>query len=433
MERLAAGDHGAGVDGQLRGDEIGAMARAVQVFKENALTLDRAQIERAQLTEAQNRAEAANAAKTEFLAHMSHELRTPLNGMLTMAQLMDRGDLEPPQREKLKVILSSGQDLLHVINDVLDISKIEQRKLELETIEFDPVQVIEQASRAFAVLADGKDLRLDVHIDQAARGTRIGDPARLRQIVNNFLSNAIKFTAAGGVCISVTEDAAQTEGVILAVSDTGPGIAEDSISRLFKTFSQADASITRRYGGTGLGLAICAELWALLGGRVWVESQVGSGSTFYALLVLPRVERPVTPPVSSLPQDQPASSVDCLRVLAADDNPTNRAVLKAIMDAFGCDLTLAVNGRQALELWRRADFDVILMDIQMPEMDGIAATRAIRAEETSRRRTPIIAVSANAFRHQIDAYKAAGMDDYVSKPIDVQTLQAVIEGVLQPS
>jgi len=295
------------------------------------------------------------------------------------------------------------------------------------------VQVIEQASRAFAVLADGKDLRLDVHIDQAARGTRIGDPARLRQIVNNFLSNAIKFTAAGGVCISVTEDAAQTEGVILAVSDTGPGIAEDSISRLFKTFSQADASITRRYGGTGLGLAICAELSALMGGRVWVESQVGSGSTFYALLVLPRVERPVTPPVSSLPQDQPASSVDCLRVLAADDNPTNRAVLKAIMDAFGCDLTLAVNGRQALELWRRADFDVILMDIQMPEMDGIAATRAIRAEETSRRRTPIIAVSANAFRHQIDAYKAAGMDDYVSKPIDVQTLQAVIEGVLQPS
>jgi two-component system, sensor histidine kinase len=431
MDRLAAGDHGAGVDGRLRGDEIGAMARAVQVFKENALTLDRAQIEHAELTEAQNRAEAA---KTEFLAHMSHELRTPLNGMLTMAQLMDRGDLEPPQREKLKVILSSGQDLLHVINDVLDISKIEQRKLELETIEFDPMQVIEQASRAFAVLAEGKDLRLDLQIDQAARGTRVGDPARLRQIVNNFLSNAIKFTEAGGVCISVIEDATHTEGVILAVSDTGPGIAEESIPRLFKTFSQADASITRRYGDTGLGLAICAELSALMGGRVWVESQAGSGSTFYALLVLPRVERPAAPPVSGLPQDQPASNVDCLRVLAADDNPTNHAVLKAIMDAFGCDLTLAVNGRQALELWRRAEFDVILMDIQMPEMDGIAATRAIRAEETSRpRRTPIIAVSANAFRHQIDAYKAAGMDDYVSKPIDVQTLRAVIEGVLQPS
>ena len=436
MDRLASGDNGAVIEGQARGDEIGAMARAVQVFKENALALVRTQNERARLIEAQARAEAASAAKTEFLAHMSHELRTPLNGVLTMAQLMARGELQPEQREKLNVILGSGQDLLLVINDVLDISKIEQHKLELEQIVFDPVAVVEDASQAFAVLAEGKDLRLELEVADAARGQRLGDPGRLRQIVNNFLSNAIKFTETGHVRVSVAEDGPEGgEGLTLVVNDTGTGISAEGMSRLFQRFSQVDASITRRYGGTGLGLAICRELVELMGGRVWAESEPGRGSTFYAALALPRaVERSEPAPAGAPSRAAPKSSLKRLRVLAVEDNPANHAVLRAIMSAFGFELTLAANGREGVEAWRKGDFDVILMDIQMPEMDGIAATHAIRAAEAEggrARRTPIIALSANAFRHQIDAYRAAGMDDHVSKPIDVATLQHAIERVLR--
>jgi signal transduction histidine kinase/ActR/RegA family two-component response regulator len=435
MGALARGELDTAVAGLDRNDEVGAMARAVQVFKENAQTLERARGESARLLEARTRAEAASAAKTEFLAHMSHELRTPLNGVLTMAQVMARGELEAEQRDKLNVILSSGQDLLLVINDVLDISKIEQHKLELEQVAFDPVEVVETACQAFAVLAEGKDLALHVELDEAARGRRLGDPVRLRQIVNNFVANAIKFTEAGSVSVSVTDGGpGGCEGLTLAVRDTGPGISPEGMQRLFQRFSQVDASITRRFGGTGLGLAICHELAGLMGGRVWAESTLGAGSTFYAGLPLPRVEAASEPARAGPPAEAGAAgTVGRLRVLAAEDNPTNHAVLRAIMAAFGCELVLARNGREAVEAWVVEEFDLILMDVQMPDMDGIAATRAIRAEEarSGSKRTPIIALSANAFRHQIEAYKAAGMDDHVSKPIDVTTLQLTMERVLE--
>jgi signal transduction histidine kinase/ActR/RegA family two-component response regulator len=436
MGALAKGELDTTIANLDRNDEVGAMARAVQVFKENALTLERARSESARLAEARARAEAASAAKTEFLAHMSHELRTPLNGVLTMAQLMARGDLEPEQREKLDVVLSSGQDLLLVINDVLDISKIEQHKLELEEIVFDPVELVEAASQAFAVLAEGKDLKLELEMDEAARGPRRGDPGRLRQIVNNFVANAVKFTDEGSVRIAVTDGGPDGgEGLTLAVRDTGPGISAQGMKRLFQRFSQVDASITRRFGGTGLGLAICHEIAQLMGGRVWAESTPGEGSTFYACLPLTRAQAMDERAKETPAAEAAARPVERLRVLAAEDNPTNHAVLRAIMEAFGCELTLARDGREAVEAWSQGEFDLILMDVQMPDMDGIAATRAIRAGEARRGvgRTPIIALSANAFRHQIEAYKAAGMDDHVSKPIDVATLQGAMERVLGPA
>ena len=429
MGALSQGQLDTEIAALSRDDEIGAMARSVQVFKDNAIRLKETEDERARLLEARTRAEASNQAKSEFLANMSHELRTPLNGVLTMAQLMARGDLDADQRDKLEVILRSGQDLLHVINDVLDFSKIEAGKLELEHTPFQTEELFDAVRAGFAVQAERKALHLTLRVDETARGLRLGDPARLRQIVNNFVSNAIKFTTEGGVTIQARgqgEDG--QDGLLIAVQDTGPGITAEGVSRLFQKFSQVDASTTRKFGGTGLGLAICHELAGLMGGRVWVESTPGLGSTFYALVALPRCcgdEALAAEAEGAMPAQ---ASGRPLRILAAEDNANNHAVLRAIMEAFGFDLTLAVNGREAVEAWRHAQFDLILMDVQMPEMDGVEATRAIRAAEVRQgvARTPIIALTANAFRHQIEAYEAAGMDDHLSKPIDITALQRVI-------
>ena len=389
-----------------------------------------------QLRSARAEAEAGSRAKGEFLANMSHEIRTPLNGLLTMAEVMDRDALEDRQKKRLAVVRQSGRDLLRLLNDILDFSKIEAGKLELEDLLFDPAQVLESTLAGFAAVAEAKGLQLWLDTTDGAGGLRRGDPARIRQIVANFLGNALKFTERGGVHIRLSgcgEDG--REGLQLAVRDTGMGIASDKMPLLFQSFSQVDASTTRRFGGTGLGLAICRELATLMGGRVWAESVEGQGSTFYATLMLPYAgDLPQVGELFDAAETAEASAPPerPLRLLAAEDNATNQLVLSTIMQMFGFELTLVGDGAQAVEAWRAADFDAILMDVQMPVMDGVQATRAIRAEEAAggRPRTPIVALSANAFSHQVSEYLAAGMDTHVAKPIELPALQAALEAVL---
>ncbi len=435
-------------------DEIGRLIQCFNVLMSRLHVKDVA-LRRtlAELVEARDAAEAANLAKSQFLANMSHEIRTPLNGVLAMAQILARSPLEVQQREQVDVIHQSGETLLSLLNDILDVSKIEAGKLELEVADFDVASLAHTAAAGFAAVAERKGLDMQVEVAAGAQDWRQGDPARLRQILNNFLSNALKFTEAGSVSLRVEgEGEGGAEGLRLTVRDTGLGIPADKLPLLFQKFTQLDASTTRRFGGTGLGLAICRELSELMGGRVWVDSAPGEGSTFAVSLPLPRVaasaHQLATP--TREPPDEGIAAVGAsvgvapteayeeaparapLRVLAAEDNATNQLVLTTIMQIFGVELTLAADGVEAVDVWRDGVFDVILMDIQMPQLDGVAATRRIRAEEaeSGRPRTPILALSANALTHQVDSYLAAGMDGHVAKPIELPKLQVALEQVL---
>jgi signal transduction histidine kinase/ActR/RegA family two-component response regulator len=414
----------------------------------------------AELVEARDTAQAANVLKSQFLANMSHEIRTPLNGVLAMAQIMAMGELATPQRERLDVIRQSGEALLSVLNDVLDLSKIEAGRMELEIAEFDIADIARQVSANYDQVAAKKGLSFAVEVAPSARGVRQGDSARLLQIVNNLVSNAIKFTDTGEVGVRIKGEGKDgAAGLLVAISDTGCGVPADKLPLLFQKFVQVDASATRRFGGTGLGLAICRELAQLMGGQVWAESGSETGSVFSVSIPLERVressaEAPAAAEARSSPQPRlveaaPASQAvaadiaapqadeddpdeRALRVLAAEDNPTNQLVLRTVMATFGVDLTVTADGAQAVEAWRAGAFDVILMDIQMPEMDGVTATKLIRAEEveTGRGRIPIIALSANAMTHQVKEYLAAGMDMHVPKPIELGRLHAALQQVL---
>jgi signal transduction histidine kinase/ActR/RegA family two-component response regulator len=416
-------------------DEFGLLTQTFNVLlaqlQANDNALHRAMTD---LVAARDAAEAANVLKSQFLANMSHEIRTPLNGVLAMAQIIALGDLPPVQRERVEVIRRSGEDLLAVLNDILDLSKIEAGKMEIEAGEVDAESLGRHVYAAFHAVAAAKpDLKFSLKIEPDALGPRRGDAARIGQILNNLVSNALKFTAAGEVMVTIAgQGPGGGGGLRLVIADTGIGIAADKLPLLFEKFIQADGSNTRRYGGTGLGLAISRELARLMGGTIEVASVEGRGSTFTVRLPLPRLAGSAVNPrqAAAAPEmhDRP------LRILAAEDIPTNQLVLRTIMQTFGVELKMADNGRQAVDAWEQADFDVILMDIQMPEMDGLAATRAIRAGEraSGRARTPIIAVSANAMAHQVEEYLAAGMDGHVAKPIELAKLHAAIEAALTP-
>ncbi len=377
------------------------------------------------LVEARDQANTANVLKSQFLANMSHEIRTPLNGVLAMADVMARDNLDAKQRQRLGVIRESGELLLAVINDVLDLSKIEAGRLELAECDFSLEEMAEGAVSAFSVMAVEKGLRFGVAVDPGASGWWKGDPDRIRQVLNNLLSNAIKFTVEGAVAarFSLNPDG----GLRLSVSDTGIGIAHDKLPTLFEKFIQADNSTTRRFGGTGLGLAICRELAQLMGGTVTARSVEGEGSTFMVDLPLHRA----APPKAAEPSVTAAEAVEQrrMRILAAEDNATNQKVLQAVMEPLGVDLHIVPDGRQAVDAWRLGGFDLILMDIQMPIMDGVEAARAIRATETAENlpRIPIVALTANALVHQVESYLAAGMDGHVAKPIELKRLYAAIE------
>jgi signal transduction histidine kinase/CheY-like chemotaxis protein len=389
----------------------------------------------AELMQARDSAESANRLKSQFLANMSHEIRTPLNGLLAMSQVMALEDMGEVQRGRLNVIRQSGETLLSILNDVLDVSKIEAGKLELEVDDFDTETVLRSAVAPFGPVAERKGLGLVLDVRGSAAGLRRGDATRLSQIVGNLVSNALKFTTNGEVRITAEgQDATGAAGIVIQVADTGIGIPPEALPILFQTFTQADSSTTRRFGGTGLGLAICQELSELMGGAVSVRSEPGTGSVFSVSLPLERVAAPRAPAADTaasqmiLPrEDRP------LKVLAAEDNPTNQLVLSTVMGVFGVELSLVGDGKKALEAWRGGTFDLILMDIQMPEMDGLAATRAIRAEEaeTGRARIPIIALSAHAMTHQIKEYLAAGVDLHVPKPIELPRLQAALDAAMR--
>jgi CheY-like chemotaxis protein len=355
--------------------------------------------------------------------------------MLGMTQALAADpSLNSSQRQRLAVIRQSGESLLSILNDILDLSKVEAGKLELEHIEFDVGELARGAHESFTALAAQKGLKCRLAIAPEAEGTYLGDPTRVRQILHNLISNALKFTDAGEIAVAVETDAGWLR---MTVSDTGVGIAADQLDRLFQKFEQADASSTRRYGGTGLGLSICRDLCDLMGGEIAVESEPGHGTRFIVSLPLQRVGDAGDAGATAASPSRAADTLDAsaLRVLAAEDNPTNQLVLKALLGPIGVEPTVVDDGAQAVQAWSVGEFDLILMDIQMPRMDGLAAARAIRAEETrsGRARTPIIALTANAMAHQVEEYFAAGMDGHVPKPIDLATLYAVLERVQPPA
>jgi len=407
---------------ELVRDDKGQAVRVVGVMRD--LT-ERKQTE-ADLIEARDRAEAGSESKSAFLATMSHEIRTPLNGVLGMAQAMAADAMSPVQQERLTVIRQSGEALLAILNDILDLSKIEAGKLELEIVEFDLSELARGAYSSFTAIANKKGLSFALDV-QAAHGRYRGDPSRLRQVLYNLISNALKFTEEGEIGVLATYRQGELR---VAVRDTGMGIAPEGLSRLFEKFDQLDRSTTRRFGGTGLGLAICRELAELMGGRILVESEVGVGSRFELVIPLERLgEERVAAPAPPVPSD--TGGLD-LRVLAAEDNAVNQLVLKTLLHQLGVNPYVVEDGQAAVAAWEAGDWDAILMDVQMPVMDGIAATARIRQREaeTGRARTPIIALTANAMAHQVKQYLAVGMDGHVAKPIEIASLYEALNAVL---
>jgi PAS domain S-box-containing protein len=380
------------------------------------------------LTRAVEEAEAASRAKSQFLAVMSHEIRSPLNGVLGMAQAMEMDELPPRQRQRLKVVREAGSLLLNLLNDMLDLSRISAGGLQLEDGVVEAEDMAGAARNLFEGLAAGKDLSFDLTLDPSAEGAWRGDPIRVRQIITNLIGNAVKFTDRGRIALDILADA---QGLVLAVTDTGPGIPQSKLGRIFDPFDQLDLSSTRRHGGSGLGLAICRNLVELMGGRIEVTSVEGEGSTFTVRLPLVRAEPQDVHVAPEAPRAGALADLN-LRILAAEDNPMNQLVLTTLMGALGLDPYIVANGEEAVRAVERQPWDLILMDVQMPVMDGPSAAAAIRALESreGRARTPIIALTANAMRHQLAAYTDCGMDAVVSKPIEAR---ALIEAILAHS
>jgi signal transduction histidine kinase/AmiR/NasT family two-component response regulator len=373
-------------------------------------------------------ADQANQAKSNFLAAMSHEIRTPLNGVFGMVQAMSADPLPDVQRERLKVIRDCSESLLAMLNDILDLSKIEADKVELESIEFELGPLLESVFAAFEPVAQTQGLQFVLDAERG-RGRYHGDPIRVRQILFNLCSNALKFTEKGEVRVTAVGARA---GLQLEVKDTGIGIPAEKIGQLFQSFTQVDATTTRRFGGSGLGLAISRRLAELMGGFIEVESELGKGSAFTVRLPIERSgdERGEAEIGASATVD---SGAWALRVLVAEDNPVNQLVVKTLLGQVGIDIVAVDNGAQALEAWKNHEWDVVLMDVQMPVMDGVAAAREIRMCEAAsgRRRTPIVALTANAMSHQVAEYLAAGMDAHVPKPIEVTKLFEVLQSVIE--
>jgi signal transduction histidine kinase/ActR/RegA family two-component response regulator len=386
-----------------------------------------AQVEKEnELTAAKEAAEAAARARTEFLANMSHEIRTPMNGVIGMASLLSQQELDPVSRSHVDVIRSSGESLLHIINDILDFSKLDAGKMSIEKKEFSLNKLLQDAFNLIRQSAEDKNLALQ-SLNQAPVDARyIGDAHKIKQVLVNLLSNAVKFTARGKVELSVTAELDQSliDTLTFTVTDTGIGIDPLKLPTLFDAFIQEDTSITRKFGGTGLGLAISKALVEEMGGHITVDSHKGQGTAFAVHLKLPRS---LTKPTADKPRRvQTAPSNSHLRVLVAEDNAVNQHVAVMMLKKLGYEAEIAEDGRKAITAVRREPYDIVFMDLQMPEMDGLEATRCIRADP-SLHQPYIIALTANAMNADKEECLAAGMNHFLAKPVRIRDLQAVLD------
>ena len=378
------------------------------------------------------KAESASHVKSQFLADMSHEIRTPMNAVLGMASMMEGTSLTPEQRDFIETIRTSGETLIELINDILDFSKIEAGRIDLECIALRPKSLVTETINLLRLKAEGKGLFIRGDIGEGVPEVLTGDPTRIRQILINLVGNAIKFTDKGGITIGVHLESAEDLKIRLrfSVTDTGIGIPRERMDRLFRPFSQVDASTTRKYGGTGLGLAISSRLCELMSGHMWVESRPGKGSTFFFTVEL------LPPPMEAAAEEsaqtpaEPERVVDpaSVRLLLAEDNAVNSKVAMLLLKRAGYLPDLAENGKEVLDAFHKKYYDVVLMDMQMPVMDGLEATRKLRKMLAHKGMHPyIVALTASAGKPDHDRCIEAGMDAFLAKPIKVNEMLAVIK------